>query len=127
MLKDSEVHANVPAADLKRARTFYTETLGLTPSHEDDYTVRFPTPSGSWFQIYETSYAGTGKHTVAQFEVPDLTTVVRELRAKGVTFETYDLPGVEWDGEIASMGGLRVAWFLDSEGNTLCLDEQPRA
>ena len=127
MLEHSEVHANVPAADLKRARIFYTETLGLTPSREDDYTVRFPTPSGSWFQIYETSYAGTGKHTVAQFEVADLTTVVRELRAKGVTFETYDMPGVEWDREIASMGGLRVAWFIDSEGNTLCLDEQTEA
>jgi catechol 2,3-dioxygenase-like lactoylglutathione lyase family enzyme len=56
MLEHSEVHANVLAADLKRARTFYTETLGLTPSREDDYTVRFPTPSGSWCQIYETSY-----------------------------------------------------------------------
>ena len=40
-----------------------------------------------------------------------------------MTFETYDMPGIEWDGEIASMGGLRAAWFLDSEGNTLCLDE----
>lgn len=127
MLEQGEVHANVPAADLKRARTFYTEILGLTPSREDEHSVRFPTPSGSWFQIYETSYAGTGKHTIAQFEVTDLDGTVRELKAKGVTFETYDIPGVDWDGEIASMDELRAAWFIDSEGNTLCLDEQSQA
>ena len=125
MLEQSEVHANVPASDLKRARSFYTETLGLTPSTEDGYAIRFPTPSGSWFQVYETSYAGTGKHTIAQFDVPDLSSAVRDLKAKGVAFETYDIPGVEWDGEIASMGGFRTAWFLDSEGNILCLDERP--
>ena len=126
MLEQSEVHANVPASDLKRARSFYTEKLGLTPSTEDEHAIVFPTPSGSWFQLYETSYAGTGKHTIAQFDVPDLSSAVRDLKAKGVVFETYDIPGVEWDGEIASMGGFRTAWFLDSEGNVLCLDERPR-
>lgn len=125
MLEQSEVHANVPASDLKRARTFYTEKLGLTPSVEDDHAITFPTPGGSWFVLYETSYAGTGKHTIAQFDVVDLSRTVRELKDKGVVFETYDMPGVDWDGEIASMGSFRTAWFLDSEGNTLCLDERP--
>ena len=49
---------------------------------------------------------------------------VHDLKAKGVTFETYDMPGVSWDGEIASMEGMgRAAWFKDSEGNTMCLDQ----
>ncbi len=125
MLGKSEVHANVPASDLKRAREFYTKTLGLTPSAEDDYSVTFPTPSGSWFQIYETAYAGTGKHTIAQWDVPNLAAAVRDLTDRGVMFEHYEMPGVDWDGEIATMGDHRSAWFVDSEGNTMCLDERP--
>ena len=125
MLAHCEVHANVPASDLKRARAFYTDKLGLTPSAEDEQTITFPTPSGSWFQVYETTYAGTGKHTVAQWDVADLSTTVKGLVDAGVTFEHYDLPGVTWDGAIATVGDTRVAWFTDSEGNTMCLDERP--
>jgi catechol 2,3-dioxygenase-like lactoylglutathione lyase family enzyme len=125
MLGSSEVHANIPASDLQRARRFYTEQLGLSPSFEDDFHIVFPTPSGSWFQIYQTASAGTGKHTLMQWDVPDLTSAVRELEGRGVPFQHYDLPGVEWDGHIASMGGQRAAWFTDSEDNVMCLDERP--
>lgn len=124
MLNRSEVHANIPASDLKRAKTFYTETLGLKPSAENEYAITFPTPAGSWFQVYETSYAGTGKHTVAQWEVDDIEEAVRQLTARGVEFEEYELPGVEWNGSIASIPGGRTAWFRDSEGNVMCLDER---
>lgn len=57
MLTHGEVHVNVPAADLQRARSFYVDKLGLVPVAEDGHSVRFATPSGSWFQIYETSSA----------------------------------------------------------------------
>jgi len=41
-----------------------------------------------------------------------------------VTFEVYpDMPGVQWDGEIAATERRRVAWFRDSEGNFMCIDE----
>jgi len=124
MLADSEVHANIPAADLKRARAFYMDVLGLTPSTEDEFAMTFPTPSGSWFQVYETSYAGTGKHTVAQWDVADIEEEVRLLKSRGVAFQRYDLPGVEWQNDIASIPGGRTAWFEDSEGNVMCLDER---
>jgi hypothetical protein len=49
---------------------------------------------------------------------------VHDLQAKGVTFEVYDMPGVQWDGEIASLPDLgRAAWFKDSEGNIMCIDQ----
>jgi catechol 2,3-dioxygenase-like lactoylglutathione lyase family enzyme len=124
MLTYNEVHVNIPAADLQRARRFYTEKLGCSPVSEDQYSVRFSTPSGSWFQVYETSYAGTGKHTIAQWDVVDLAAAVAQLTDVGVTFEHYDMPGVNWDGDIAEMGGQRSAWFTDSEGNVMCLDER---
>jgi predicted enzyme related to lactoylglutathione lyase len=124
MLGHSEIHANIPASDLQRARDFYTRCLGLTPTSEDGSSLTFPTPGGSWFQVYETSSAGTGKHTVAQWDVEDIAAEVRDLRARGVTFEEYDLPGVEWHDGVASVPGGKVAWFLDSEGNVMCLDQR---
>ena len=44
-------------------------------------------------------------------------------KAKGVVFEQYDLPGDEWEDGVASMEGMgKAAWFKDSEGNILCID-----
>jgi len=119
------MHTNIPAADLQRARTFYTDKLGLQPSVEEGPFIRFDLPNGSWFQLYETAFAGTGKHTIAQWDVPDLEASVAELTDRGVSFEHYDMPDVTWDGPIADAGGQRVAWFTDSEGNIMCLDERP--
>jgi predicted enzyme related to lactoylglutathione lyase len=124
MLSHSEIHANIPASDLNRARDFYTRCLGLTPTAEDESSLTFPTPGGSSFQVYETSSAGTGKHTVAQWDVEDIAAEVRELKAQGVRFEEYDLPGVEWQDGVASVPGGKVAWFTDSEGNVMCLDQR---
>jgi len=125
MLTYCEVHVNVSAADLHRARRFYIDKLGFAPVAENEQSVRFATPTRSWFQIYETSTAGTGKHPIAQWDVEDLSAAVPELSEVGVSFERYDVPDVDWDGHIANVGGQRVAWFSDSKGNAMCLDERP--
>jgi predicted enzyme related to lactoylglutathione lyase len=125
MLTNSKVTANIPASDLSRARDFYAEKMGLTPKEElpGDVLV-YRTAGGTDFQIYRTDYAGQAGHTIAQWHVSDIESEVRDLKGKGVTFEVYDLPGTSWDGEIASMEGMgRAAWFKDSEGNTMCLDQ----
>ena len=127
MLNSSKVEANIPAADLKRARDFYSDVLGLTPTREiEGVALAYRTDGGTSFNIYETSYAGQAGHTIAQIHVDDVESEVRDLKAKGVTFEVYEgMPGVQWDGEIASIPGMgRAAWFKDSEGNTLCLDQE---
>ena len=125
MLNDSKVEANIPAGDLDRARDFYADKLGLTPSEEMGGEVLvYRTAGGTPFSIYRTEYAGQAGHTIAQWHVTDIESEVHDLKAKGVTFEVYDLPGVTWDGEIASMEGMgRAAWFKDSEGNTMCIDQ----
>jgi hypothetical protein len=84
----------------------------------------YETAGGTRFNIYETTFAGQAGHTIAQWHVSDIESEVRDLRGKGVSFEVYDLPGVEWNGPIASLKGMgRAAWFKDSEGNTMCLDQ----
>jgi predicted enzyme related to lactoylglutathione lyase len=125
VLNDAKVTANIPAGDLARAREFYADKLGLTPSSEiEGAMLVYTTAGGTTFSIYETEYAGQAGHTIAQWHVGDIEGEVRSLRAKGISFEEYDMPGVEWNEGIASMGGMgKAAWFKDSEGNILCLDE----
>jgi predicted enzyme related to lactoylglutathione lyase len=125
VLSTSRVEANIPAGDLARARDFYADKLGLTPVRDImGANLVYETSSGTRFNVYETAFAGQAGHTIAQFHVDDLDAEVHDLQAKGVTFEVYDMPGVSWDGVIASLEGVgRAAWFRDSEGNILCVDQ----
>lgn len=126
MLTSAKVEANIPAGDLKRARAFYEDVLGFTPviALDEGYVV-YRTSSGTTFNVYETQHAGEAGHTIAQFHVDDLAGEVRDLKAKGVRFEVYEgMPGVTWDGEIAELPPMgRGAWFKDTEGNVLCIDQ----
>jgi catechol 2,3-dioxygenase-like lactoylglutathione lyase family enzyme len=124
MLNDSLVTANVPASDLDRARRFYADTLGLTPADENPGGLVYRTGGGTTFFLYQTEYAGQAGHTIAQWHVADVPAEVRDLQAKGLEFEHYDMPGVTWDGDVATMEGLgKAAWFKDSEGNIMCIDD----
>ena len=125
MLNRASVTANIPAADLDRARSFYADTLGMTPSSEiaDAGMLIYRTDGGTTFQVYQTEFAGQAGHTIAQFHVDDVEGEARALQGKGVALETYDMPGVTWDDGVADMGGIgKAAWFKDSEGNILCID-----
>ncbi|MBA2560397.1 MAG: VOC family protein [Propionibacteriales bacterium] len=123
MLVDSQVIANIPASDLQRARDWYADKAGLTPTSENETGLTYETTAGSAFVIYETQYAGTAGHTLAQWHVSDIEAEVRALKDKGVAFEQYELPGVEWSDGIATAPFGRAAWFKDSEGNILCIDQ----
>jgi predicted enzyme related to lactoylglutathione lyase len=130
MLNDSKVEANIPASDLDRAKDFYADKLGLTPREEfGGEALAYETAGGTKFNVYRTTYAGQAGHTIAQWHVTDIESEVRDLKAKGVVFEVYDdMPGTEWDGEIATIAGMgRAAWFRDSENNIMCVDEESAA
>ena len=125
MLDRSEVEANIPAADLDRARSYYSDKLGLTPVAEfGEEALRYRTAGGTFFNVYKTEYAGQAGHTIAQWHVDDVDKEVRDLIANGVVFEVYDMPGVEWNGSVATIPGMgKAAWFKDSEGNIMCVDD----
>ena len=125
MLSDSKVTANVPVTDLDRARLFYADVLGLTPADENPGGLVYTTIGGTTFFLYQTEYAGQAGHTIAQWHVSSVADEVRDLKAKGLEFEHYDMPGVTWDGDVATIEGMgRAAWFKDSEGNIMCLDDE---
>lgn len=125
MLSSSRVEANIPAGDLARARAFYEGTLGLEPVRvHDSGQVAYRTSGGTTVNLYQTQYAGQAGHTIAQWHVDDLAAQVGELKRRGVEFHVYDLPGIAWDGEIATLPDVgRAAWFSDTEGNIMCIDQ----
>ena len=49
----------------------------------------------------------------------DIEDVVRELKAKGVSFEHYNMPDVTREDDIHVAGNMKVAWFKDPDGNIL--------
>jgi catechol 2,3-dioxygenase-like lactoylglutathione lyase family enzyme len=126
VLATGTVTANLPAADLARARAFYADKLGMTPTSEmDGIMLVYRTDGGSTFSIYRTDYAGQAGHTLAQWHVDDVDAAVKDLKSRGVSFEHYDgMPGVTWNDDVASMGDMgKAAWFKDSENNILCIDD----
>lgn len=122
MLDGFDILPALPAADLDRAKRFYSERLGMTPDSESGGGVYYRSGSAR-FYLFPTEEAGTAGHTVAAWEVDHIEPVVEKLRAQGVVFEEYDRPGLKTVNGIADFGGERVAWFRDSEGNTLCIVE----
>jgi catechol 2,3-dioxygenase-like lactoylglutathione lyase family enzyme len=116
MLKDSRVYTTLPVTDPARARAFYADKLGLTPTE----------PNGDFYEcgdgtrfVISLMGARPGGHTQMGFLVDDITAKVKQLKSNGVVFEDYDLPTLKTVGSIADRGDMKVAWFKDSEGNML--------
>ena len=122
MLNDSNATATIAVKDIETAKRFYESVVGLTPMPATEPgVVPFRTGTTS-ILVYESQFAGTNKATAATWEVGDeLERVVESLKAKGVTFEHYDMPGVTRTGDIHGTGQSRVAWFKDPDVNILAV------
>ena len=120
MLGNTDAVANVAVKNLDTAKKFYKDTVGLTPvAAEGDEVVVFKSGS-SKLNVYRSQYAGTNQATAVSWNVGNrVDDVVRDLKAKGVKFEHYDLPGMTRQGDIHVAGQLRTAWFKDPDGNIL--------
>jgi catechol 2,3-dioxygenase-like lactoylglutathione lyase family enzyme len=133
VLEHSDVATRLPAQDLERARGFYAQALGLEPVEERPGGLRYCCGSGS-FSLFQSAGAAAGTHTQMAWEVADIETTVAALRARGVVFEEYDLPGIRTVEGIADIAGNypskgigeRAAWFRDSEGNLLGIGQPVR-
>ena len=127
-LADAPLFANLPAHDIERARRWYEEKLGLTPIMDLGAAGQLYRTGGTLWLLYQTPSAGTGKHTLGSWVVPDIEASMRELRASGVAFEDYAMgdegPTTE-NGIARDPEGGAVAWFTDSEGNILALTQMP--
>jgi catechol 2,3-dioxygenase-like lactoylglutathione lyase family enzyme len=122
MLRDTDAVANLAVKDLKVAKKFYEETLGLEPVDAEGDEVVVYRSGKTTLNVYRSNEAGTNKATAVTWAVGDeVKPLVRSLKAKGVKFEHYDMPGLSLDGDIHVGYGMQVAWFKDPDGNILNL------
>ena len=124
MLSETPMHTSLPASDLARARRFYVEVLGFAPANEDPHAIQFRS-GGTVFVVYQSGGSSPGTFSQAGWAVGDIRKEVDALRERGVEFLEYDFPGLKTKDGIAEVEGSFHAWFKDTEGNLLGIEEWP--
>ena len=94
----------LPAEDMERAKTFYTEKVGLSVLFEMPEGTAFACEDGTVIFVYPHERT-LATHTAASFIVENVVAEVARLRERGVVFEEYD--------------NVSGAFFTDTEGNIL--------
>jgi catechol 2,3-dioxygenase-like lactoylglutathione lyase family enzyme len=124
-LEIQQVYAKLPAQNVERARAFYGEKLDLHPYGEHNRHLHYEL-DGGYFIIFPSSGTPSGTHDQLGFIVDDIERTVAELQAKGVPFADHEPPphGTRRN-RITDIGGVRAAWFKDSEGNLISIAEFP--
>ena len=116
MLGDKDAVATIAVKDLEAARKFYVDTLGLEPAEEQEPgSLTLKSGSSSIF-LYESQYAGTNRATALTWGDVDVDSIVRDLKAKGVKLEHYDLPDTTREGDVHVAGGLRDCEKIPGKG-----------
>lgn len=119
MLGNKDAVANLAVKDLAAARKFYEGTLGLQQVDAEGDEVIIYASGNSRINVYRSQYAGTNQATALTWAVDDVEGEVRALKAKGVSFERYDMPGIKLQRDLYVAGDMKVAWFKDPDGNIL--------
>jgi pimeloyl-ACP methyl ester carboxylesterase/catechol 2,3-dioxygenase-like lactoylglutathione lyase family enzyme len=125
-LSNAHTVSKLPAQDLERARAFYRDKLGLEPVEERTGGLRYvcgPTE----FHLFSSAGAPSGKSTQMAFEVENLEATLADLRARGVSFERFEMSGFDVRGDAIvapdnypSKGTGEIGtFFYDSEGNLI--------
>jgi catechol 2,3-dioxygenase-like lactoylglutathione lyase family enzyme len=125
-LSNAHTVTKLPAQDLERARAFYRDKLGLEPVEERAGGLRYVCGSTE-FHLFISTGQPSGASTQMAFEVEDLEATLTALRARGLTFEHFEMSGFEARGDTIaapdnypSKGTGEVGtFFYDSEGNLI--------
>lgn len=125
MLSKANAITTIGVKDIKRARDFYQNKLGLTPvksSGPMEEEVQMFKSGDSLVEIYRSDFAGTNQATAMSWVVgEDIAKEVDGLKQKGIGFEHYDFPDSKLEGDVHVMGNIKAAWFKDPDGNILSL------
>ena len=122
MLGEMNATASIAVKDLERARKFYEETLGLKRTAGGDAEVMVFQSGATKVNVYRSQYAGTNQASALVWSVGDkIEAIVKELKAKGVVFEHYDIPQLKAEGDVYVNERMKTAWFKDPDGNILNL------
>ena len=123
-LTTTPVSMMLPVTDVDRARTFYSESLGLDyAGTNEEGSALYALDGGATLVLLPRPDARPSESTAMSFEVDDVVKEVADLEGRGVTFEDYDLPDLKTVDHVCVLGSEKAAWFKDPDGNVLCLHE----
>jgi catechol 2,3-dioxygenase-like lactoylglutathione lyase family enzyme len=120
MLRDIDATAILAVKDVEVAKDFYGRVLGLEPTGGDEEGMRRYKSGSTSVLVYESEHAGTNQANALAWSVgEDFDAIVEQLRARGVTFEHYELPGLRLQGDVHVAENFKAVWFKDPDGNIL--------
>jgi len=111
--------------DVERAKTFYSETLGLRLVEEEPPFALVFDANGIMLRLGMGKQVSANVGTVLGWQVPDITTAVSDLQRAGIQLERYEFLKQDEPGIWTAPSGARVAWFKDPDGNLLSVSEFP--
>jgi len=124
MFKNAKAFSSFSVNDLKKAKEFYGDTLGLGVTEMDE-GLELKLAGGNSVFLYPKPNHTAASFTVLNFPVDDIEEAVEELIGLGVRLEQYDLPDIKTDKRgIARGPGPQIAWFKDPAGNILSVLEE---
>jgi len=119
LFKNSRAFSGFSVNDIAAAMDFYGQTLGLELK-EGGPGFMLQLAGGNELLVYSKADHQPANYTVLNFPVADVDQAVDELKAQGVTFESYDMTDEKgiMRGKAQDMGP-DIAWFKDPAGNIL--------
>ena len=122
MLQTKSAFSSFSVNDLKKAKDFYAQTLGLKVNESEMGLEIHPGDTDVF--IYPKPNHTPASFTVLNFLVDDIDQAVDELKQNGVSFEQYDGEIKTNEKGIHRNGGPSIAWFKDPAGNILSVLEK---
>ncbi len=127
MFKNTKAFSSFSVDDLKKAKEFYGQKLGLEVSETEEGLGLQIAGRGDVF-LYPKPNHKPATFTVLNFQVDDIEQAVDQLAKLGVRFESYEGEMKTDEKGIfrgASQGeGPNIAWFQDPAGNILSVLEE---
>ena len=126
MFKDSKSFSSFSVNDMKKAREFYGEILGLGVTEMQE-GLELHLAGGNAVFLYPKPNHTPASFTVLNFPVNNIEKAVDELVDIGLRLEHYELPDLKTDKRgIAKGPGMKIAWFKDPAGNILSVIEESK-
>jgi predicted enzyme related to lactoylglutathione lyase len=119
MFRTAKAFSSFSVNDLKKAKEFYGQTLGLNVTElPEGLDIRLA--NGLDVFLYAKPNHTPATFTVLNFPVDDIDDAVDEIRSLGIKLEKYDQAEIRTDDKGIMRGpGPQIAWFKDPAGNVL--------
>ncbi len=127
MFRASKAFGSFAVSDIRQAREFYSNILGLEVSDVPHMSelLELRLQGSTRVLLYSKPDHTPATFTVLNFPVDNIEKAVEELTRRGVQFETYNNETIKTDKKGISRGpGPKVAWFRDPAGNILSVLEE---